>query len=71
MGVELGLELKRRFRARGFREVGILGLANDHLGYFLTREQYKKGGYERDVSFYGPGMGEFLIGALERLCEKP
>lgn len=70
MSAELGVELKRRFRARGYRHVAILGLANDHLGYFLTEEQYRKGGYERDVSFYGPKMGEFLLGAFGRIGDR-
>ena len=62
--VELGLALKRRFPGSW-----ILGLANDHLGYFLTEEEYRKGGYERRVSFYGPKMGPFLVGRFEELGE--
>jgi hypothetical protein len=60
--VELGLELKRRFPGSW-----ILGLANDHLGYFLTEAEYAKGGYERLVSFYGPSMGPWLVDQLARL----
>ncbi|MBI4538257.1 MAG: hypothetical protein HY704_01935, partial [Gemmatimonadetes bacterium] len=41
----------------------------DHLGYFLTKEQYRKGGYEKDVSFYGSGMAEFLWNAFDRLAK--
>lgn len=63
--VELGLELKKKYPG----SVAV-GLANDHLGYFLTKEQYKKGGYEKDVSFFGPDMGEFLLRAFDRLVEK-
>jgi hypothetical protein len=70
MTAELGLELKRKFRERGFKHVAIIGLANDHLGYFLTAEQFKKGGYEHDVSFYGSGMGEFLIREYDKLGER-
>lgn len=62
--VELGLELKKRFPGSW-----ILGLANDHLGYFLTEEGYARGGYERMVSFYGPKMGPWLIDQLTELGE--
>jgi hypothetical protein len=63
--VELGLELKQRFPG-----AWILGLANDHLGYFLTEEGYARGGYERTVSFYGPKMGPWLITRLAELGER-
>jgi len=62
--VELGLELKKRFPG-----AWILGLANDHLGYFLTEEGYARGGYERMVSFYGPTMGPWLVARLTELGE--
>jgi len=62
--VELGLELKKRFPGSW-----ILGLANDHLGYFLTEEGYARGGYERMVSFYGPKMGPWLLARLTELGE--
>ena len=62
--VELGLELKQRFPG-----AWILGLANDHLGYFLTEEGYARGGYERMVSFYGPKMGPWLVAQLTELGE--
>jgi hypothetical protein len=62
--VELGLELKKRFPG-----AWILGLANDHLGYFLTEEGYARGGYERMVSFYGPSMGPWLVTRLTELGE--
>jgi hypothetical protein len=63
--VELGLELKQRFPG-----AWILGLANDHLGYFLTEEGYARGGYERSVSFYGPKMGPWLVAKLAELGER-
>ncbi len=62
--VELGLELKRRFPGSW-----VLGLANDHLGYFLTEEGYAQGGYERRVSFYGSKMGPWLVAKLTELGE--
>ena len=61
--VELGLELKKRFPGSW-----VLGLANDHLGYFLTEEEYDKGGYEKTVSFYGPKMGPWLVKRMTDLA---
>lgn len=58
---DLGLELKRRFPG-----AWVIGLANDHLGYFLSEAEYRRGGYERLMSFYGPQMGPWLV---ERLSE--
>jgi len=63
--VELGLELKQLYPGSW-----ILGLANDHLGYFLTEEAYAAGGYERNVSFYGSKMGPWLVAKLRELGER-
>lgn len=60
----LGLVLKEHGRRQGFRHAVIMGLANDHLGYILTRAEMKKGGYEAGVSFFGDDFGETLIRAL-------
>jgi neutral ceramidase len=60
----LGLDLKKRFPG-----AWVVGLANDHLGYFLTEEEYRKGGYERMMSFYGPTMGPWLVDGLSKLGE--
>jgi hypothetical protein len=61
----LGLALKERFPGSW-----IVGLANDHLGYFLTEEDYAKGGYERSVSFYGRKMGPWLEEQFAQLGER-
>lgn len=65
--VELGLILKEHARRQGVKHPVIVGLANDHLGYFLTRAEMKKGGYEARVSFFGEGFGETLTLAIARL----
>jgi len=60
--VEIGLQLKKEYRERfGYRTASIFGLANDHLFYILTREQYRKGGYEQSMSFYGSKLGALLV----------
>jgi hypothetical protein len=67
MITQLGLALKEHARRQGIAHPVIMGLANDHLGYFLTRAEMKKGGYEARISFFGDGFGEELTLALARL----
>jgi len=56
-------------RARAF-ELGAenafyVGLANEHLGYFVNPEQYALGGYEANMCFCGPTVEKALmLGAL-------
>lgn len=64
---QLGLALKEHARRQGSKYPVIVGLANDHLGYFLTQAEYKKGGYEATVSFFGDVFGETLTLALAKL----
>lgn len=60
MCVEIGLDLKRDLKAVGAKQVMIVGLSNDHLGYFVTPQGWKDGGYEKDMCFYGPTIAECL-----------
>lgn len=60
MCVEIGLDLKRDLKAAGAKQVMIVGLSNDHLGYFVTPQGWKDGGYEKDMCFYGPTIAECL-----------
>ncbi|MFC1890739.1 hypothetical protein ACFL4G_13395, partial [Thermodesulfobacteriota bacterium] len=39
----------------------IVGLANGSVGYVLEEEDYRAGGYEVFVSFYGPGFEDFIM----------
>lgn len=64
---QLGLALKQHARRQGVAHPVIIGLANDHLGYFLTRDEIKHGGYEAGLSFFGDKFGEDLTLALARL----
>lgn len=59
--VQIGLLLKERARAQeGTRKVFVVGLANDHLGYFASPSVYFSDAYESRMCFYGPWMGEFF-----------
>jgi hypothetical protein len=54
----------------GEKHVWFIGLANDHLGYFVTPEQYDKGGYEKEMCFYGSNVQSVFIEHFKRLAEK-
>jgi hypothetical protein len=44
-------------------------LGNDLVGYILTPEEYRQGGYESAVSFYGESVGPLLVGETAKLVE--
>jgi hypothetical protein len=63
---QIGLDLKKAAKARGFAHAFVVGLAQDHLGYFVHADDYGPGlegshGYEKGLNFYGPGIGAFLV----------
>ncbi|HZT42530.1 MAG TPA: neutral/alkaline non-lysosomal ceramidase N-terminal domain-containing protein [Chthonomonadaceae bacterium] len=67
LAAELGLAVKAQVqKATGVRHVVIGGLADEWIGYVLSAEEYKKGGYEASMSFYGPTLGEILTQGIER-----
>jgi len=66
---QIGLALKAHARRAGAKQVAIVGLANDYIGYILTPEEYREGGYEATVSFYGDQLGPTLRAGMERLVE--
>jgi len=60
MCVEIGLNLKKRARDLGYAHAAIVGLANDHLGYFVPRSYFDRQYYETEMNFYGPRIEDFL-----------
>jgi neutral ceramidase len=67
---ELGLELKQRAKKIGAKYAVVAGLAGRGVSYILSEEQYKRGGYEASMSFYGPKLGEITVNALTGLMKK-
>lgn len=73
----IGLDLKAAARERGFGHAFVIGLAQDHCGYFVHADDYGPGleashDYEKGLNFYGPGIGRFLVEtATERLDPRP
>ena len=55
----LGQEVKVEGR-RLFRRMFVVGLANDYLGYFLTREASRRVGYIECANLYGETAGEVM-----------
>ena len=63
----LGQKVKNTIKENGIKYVAIGGLANEWIGYILSRDQYLHGeGYESSMSFYGPDFGEAIsTGAIK------
>ncbi len=62
--MQIGLDLKARARALGARHPVVIGLADDHLMYFVTREEWPRGRYEVTMNMYGPAIEDTLIEGL-------
>jgi hypothetical protein len=58
---ELGLALKDTLRKAGIPHPCVGALTTDEIGYILTREEYRKSGYEATASFYGEDLGQLLL----------
>ena len=73
MAAQLGMSIKSRVRqTSGLQHIVIGGLANEWVSYILSAEEYKKGGYEASVSFYGESLGQVIVeGALEGVSKIP
>ena len=63
---ELGLKIKAEaVKVSGSRHVAVGGLADEWISYILSEDEYRQGGYEASVSFYGPTLGKTVVdGAL-------
>jgi hypothetical protein len=67
MAAQLGLEAKMKARQiTGASIVTIGGLADEWVSYILPAEEYRKGGYEASVSFYGETLGSTLLEGVLR-----
>jgi neutral ceramidase len=68
--VEIGLELRRQARERGYAEQFTVGLANDYLGYFVPAECYSHPEYEAGMNFYGPRIAEWCYREFGKLMDR-
>lgn len=67
MAASLGLKVKEEGRKQtGAAHPTIGGLADAWLSYILPAEEYRRGGYESSVSFYGEGLGDTIVEGVLR-----
>ena len=67
MAAELGLQAKSQARRiTGAACVTVGGLADEWVSYILPAEEYRKGGYEASMSFYGETLGATLVEGVIR-----
>jgi hypothetical protein len=64
---EFGLELKNFAKENNYKNVFILGLTNDGLGYFVPKDFYYERPYESLFSIFGSGSGEFIIENIKKM----
>ncbi|MDZ4783849.1 MAG: neutral/alkaline non-lysosomal ceramidase N-terminal domain-containing protein [Planctomycetia bacterium] len=71
MAASLGMEIKSQVgRNTGVKNPVIGGLADEWISYMLPAEEYRRGGYESSVSFYGENLGETIVaGAIAGASE--
>lgn len=69
--VELGFELRRRALALGFKAQFTVGLSNDYLNYFVTRELYPGKYYETGMTYFGPGIADWFYTHFDELYGRP
>ena len=65
--VELGLEMRRRGLAAGYRKVFNVGLANDYLMYFVPRTLYHNFYYEAAQNYYGPEIADWFLWSVRSI----
>jgi len=67
MATQLGQEIKVKARQlTGAKCPSIGGLADEWVSYILPADEYRKGGYEASMSFYGETLGSTMIEGVLR-----
>jgi hypothetical protein len=65
MAATLGMKIKSEAKRRtGASHPVIGGLADEWISYMLPAEEYRKGGYESSVSFYGETLGDTVANGI-------
>lgn len=71
IAAQLGISIKSAVREEtGVKNVAIGGLADEWVSYILSAEEYRKGGYEASVSFYGEKLGQCIVEGSIRSASK-
>lgn len=66
---DIGLKVRNSCADIGYDKVFICSLANNHMGYVTTKEEYDVGGYESFFTMFGSTTGENVINACKRVAE--
>lgn len=66
---ELGWDIKRRGADQGFNHTWVVGLANEHAGYFATEAEYNRGAYEGALTLFGPRTGAAVVDGAAKAME--
>jgi hypothetical protein len=70
MASQLGLDAKAKAREMtGASYATVGGLADEWVSYILSAEEYRKGGYEASMSFYGETLGKTLVEGVIRSAQ--
>jgi len=62
----VGRRLREAAAKKGYDPVLVASHVGGWIGYILTPEEYREGGYEATLAFHGPRLSERLLGAVER-----
>ncbi len=65
----LGKLIKEDAEGMGYDHAFVCSLANNHMGYITTREEYEVCGYEGFGTLFGPTTGEKVRNACHRVAE--
>ncbi len=66
---EIGLSVKDSLRSAGIAHPCVACCVSEHIGYILTKEEYAESGYEVAASFYGDGLGKFMLDEVTTLAK--
>jgi hypothetical protein len=61
----VGLRIEAVAKKAGIDVPIVVSFANEWLGYILTREEYKVGGYEATLAMHGPELADRIVEAVE------
>ena len=66
--MEVGQSVENKLKEMGAEHPLTVGLANDYIGYIVNEKEYAHGGYEVESrSYYGPGLGRFVVEQMEHI----
>ncbi len=61
-GTRLSVDMLNAIKTEsGIQNIGLVGYANDYIGYSLEESDWYQGGYEASGAIWGPKQGEYLV----------